>query len=703
MATNSFTATAQTAATENCEESYHKRLQEALIIDPEYQGIELVPLSELAKELGNVNIGVVGAIKIKYPNIKGQLTNFYRYRLLGNFSGYKYHQPHGTPVTVYLPRSEYWVRNLADLNRPLVITEGEFKAIRASHGAIVEGHELDVGFDTIGLGGVCSITEKYLGGRRLLEPLNSIPTGKKVYICFDYDGALDAVNPGDPKAEVLKAEQTLASMLKLRGCTVFFIRLGESKSMEKVGLDDFINAKGFEGFDLKLKQAREFKPNKEDGEVFLHSNYAVMAGDVVCIATGVILPYTKFNALEANCKNPYEPGAEDKVTPCQKFMKAANRTTIENITFDPRITGLITPHHELNLWRGFKTKPVKGDVSLWLEFVNKFFSMDQEVKHDFEACMALTLQKPWVKQERICILLSAMTGVGKSFYFETIAAVINNSKKGMPHGRFNHALVTSARDLDGDFNALLADKKLVVFNEIGEKGEKHTNLLKDMVTGNSITINAKYAQPRTIPNYLQICITSNESFTHLVEAHSRRELIYMIPKASDLAIEMREFFAVNTALKEWVNTPEARSALLDYYLNYDLTGYDGTQPAPLNESKEAVVEATLRDIDYYIMEELDDLDFIIPGLEYEKFLAKNPKSYIRQAGAAVAFKTYGFMKGPWNENGQMFFGTLADKTPKLARPYIWYKKRSTLVSGRTYDKEAIYEIILERYYNPRKI
>ena len=377
--------------------------------------------------------------------------------------------------------------------------------------------------------------------------------------------------------------------------------------------------------------------------------------------------------------------------------------SVSGITFDPASNCAITPDNKLNSWHGYKTQPVKGDVTLWTNFIDLFFRLDPFIGRHFEITMALMLQKPWIKQERLCILKSGMTGIGKSFYFETIAAIINGSPKGRPNGDFDHALVSSARDLDGDFNSTLVGIKFVVFNEIGEKGEKHTNLLKDMVTGHSLTINAKYAQAQSTANYLQFCITTNERFTHLIEADSRRELVYSIPKVDPLATELRAFFLGPSPLKQWINTDEARSALLQYYLDMDLDGYDGTQAAPSNASKDEMSTVLKTDIDFYIDEELHDVPYIIPKFECEKIYQRYPKLNCSEAFIRGKLHEAGFVKGSCDRTkGQVKLGeALARGNKEMLRPVVLCDLDHQRI-GVT-DHAAIAEYLHARYWGARKL
>jgi len=686
---NSFTAVAAASAAASAQEEYERRLIEAGISNAKQIGVTLLSPQEVSDEIGFTK--GTGAIRIQYPDFEGNLTSFARYRFLGIFNGNKYHQIPGTGTRAYAACNKgIFLQRLADITEPLIITEGEFKAIRCAAD----------GYLTIGLGGVDSITKQFEGDKRLIEPLSLIPIGKQVYIAYDYD-AVDATEPGEPKPEVHNAELRLAAMLMLRGCNVFFVRIGDRVGNNKVGLDDFLNNGG--SLAERMAIAKLFKPSKSDGVHYLLSNYAVMEGDVLHVKTNTMLATSKFVAQEKNCQNPFGDKGDEKVPPTTRYLMSLDRTSLSGVAFNPGLNCMITPDNELNIWRGFKTHPKKGDVSLWLSFLDLFFSADPDIRHHFEATMALTLQKPWVKQDRLCILKSGMTGIGKSFYFETIAAIINGSPKGRPNGKFDHAIVTSARDLDSDFNSSLAGKKFVVFNEIGEKGEKHTNLLKDLVTGHSLTINEKYSRARSVANYLQFNITTNERFTHIMDADSRRELVYSIAKTSLLAKKLREFFSTNTALKTWVNTDEARAALLYYYLQYDLQGYDGTQPAPINESKEEIASEIFNDIDYYIHEELADVPYIMPKLECQKIYARFTKLNYSESYIRSRLREAGYTKGAFDKTkSQLNLGEKLSKGNKeMMRPVVLCLEG--VAQSATDSKEYIAELLHERYFGTRKL
>jgi hypothetical protein len=323
--------------------------------------------------------------------------------------------------------------------------------------------------------------------------------------------------------------------------------------------------------------------------------------------------------------------------------------------------------------------------------------------YHFEAGGALLFQRPDIRQNRIFILRSGATGVGKSLYFETWAAIINGSIAGKMNKEsplFNHALTAPPSELGSAFNGIFRDKKFVLFNEIGEKGEKHTNQLKALITNPTLFVNEKNEKAFTMDNYLLFAITTNEKFTHILDEDSRRETVYSIDRNSELVNELKDFY-VNSDFFEWLNTPAARSALLDYYLNFDLKGYDGTQDAPFSKGKsdmanQSSVLSPHSDVDMYVEEELRGVPFIIVQKEYERFLASNPKSSIKKNMFSRKLDDMGYGKTCLERtNSQIHIGHISMGLEWPKRVVIrCYGKENVNCK----DKDYISKILINRYY-----
>ena len=159
-------------------------------------------------------------------NRDGREVQFGRVRYLGDgppsFSQKKprrYDQPKGSPIYAYFPNGFPWTNILSSPEHGLIITEGEFKALKAC---------LD-GFPTIGLGGVYNFKRD----DRFLPELDAINwDGRPAYIVFDSDAA--------KSSEIQLAERRLASELLRRGAVVHIVRLPVSGDGSKLGIDDYL-------------------------------------------------------------------------------------------------------------------------------------------------------------------------------------------------------------------------------------------------------------------------------------------------------------------------------------------------------------------------------------------------------------------------------------------------------------------------------
>ncbi|HEX4590298.1 MAG TPA: DUF3854 domain-containing protein, partial [Gemmataceae bacterium] len=151
----------------------------------------------------------------------------------------KYEAPRGIPNRLYIPPSV--AELLADETSPLIITEGEKKALAATQ------H----GFPAVSIAGVWSwqkkrakVDGKATGPREMIDDLACMPLrGREIRLVFDSD-VTDNVN-------VRWAEWYLAAALQDRGAKVTIVRLppGEATpdgKRTKIGLDDFLVAHGRE-------------------------------------------------------------------------------------------------------------------------------------------------------------------------------------------------------------------------------------------------------------------------------------------------------------------------------------------------------------------------------------------------------------------------------------------------------------------------
>jgi hypothetical protein len=173
-----------------------------------------------------------GHHRLKFDNPRGT-----RDKVTGEVKTAKYEAPRGVPNRAYFPPRTIPV--LDDPSVPLIITEGEKKALKADQ----------EGFRTLGLSGVWTWQRKRqknkdglpAGPRELIPDLEAIPwEGRQVYVVFDSDAATNE--------SVQKAENHLAQVLAARGAVVKVIRLppgppDKDGKPAKVGIDDYFVAR----------------------------------------------------------------------------------------------------------------------------------------------------------------------------------------------------------------------------------------------------------------------------------------------------------------------------------------------------------------------------------------------------------------------------------------------------------------------------
>jgi hypothetical protein len=202
----------------------------------------VVTPSEIARDNLKLSERNCAGLVLRYRDVKGDETDFYRFRFLeqplpsgwDKLSGrqraeLRYSQPTGTAPRAYFPKKFKFDRFFQTLprDRELTITEGEFKADAAARHAIA----------CIGLGGVWNYLTKTEHGSELLPELARLPwAGMRVCICFDSDAAYNT--------DVLRARDGLCEQLEARGAVLFVRQLPQLKRGEKTGLDDYLLQEG---------------------------------------------------------------------------------------------------------------------------------------------------------------------------------------------------------------------------------------------------------------------------------------------------------------------------------------------------------------------------------------------------------------------------------------------------------------------------
>jgi len=123
----------------------------------------------------------------------------------------------------------------------------------------------------------------------------------------------------------------------------------------------------------------------------------------------------------------------------------------------------------------------------------------------------------------IMINLFGTQGTGKSFLFENffIPFVFGNKTA---------IILVTLEAITKKFNKQLENKLLVVLDEAAFKGMKQAQLdseiLKGLITGNTLEVEPKGKDPRTIDNYMGIWLNTNHEQAHVISDKDRRNAVF---------------------------------------------------------------------------------------------------------------------------------------------------------------------------------
>ncbi len=214
---------------------------------------------------------------------------------------------------------------------------------------------------------------------------------------------------------------------------------------------------------------------------------------------------------------------------------------------------------KLNLWEGFSVEPKQGDLCerLYSHIQNVICCGDHECYDYLLNWIARGFQFP-AENGQVAVALKGEKGSGKGTLGKLIKSIYGQ------HG----VQITNPKYLIGNFNAHLQDCCFLFADEAFFAGDKqHENILKSLITEDTMQIERKGIDVETVKNRLKLLMASNNDWIAPATKDERR---YFVLDVSSKRIGDTQYFK---QLHADIHSDDVKAAFLFDMLARDLSKF----------------------------------------------------------------------------------------------------------------------------------
>jgi hypothetical protein len=222
-----------------------------------------------------------------------------------------------------------------------------------------------------------------------------------------------------------------------------------------------------------------------------------------------------------------------------------------------------TPENVLNLWEGFSVKPKQGGSWKLLEnhLLHVVCSGDKDCNEYLLNWVARGLQRPDLNGQ-VAVVLKGEKGCGKGTLGNFLVSLFGE------HG----SQINNARHLTGNFNAHMQNSCFIFADEVFFAGDRQQeNILKGIITEQSILIERKGIDVETAVNRLKVLMASNNEWVIPASADERR---YFVLEVSNQYRNQSSYFT--PLIRELANV-DNKAAFLHDMLHRDISSFNISQ------------------------------------------------------------------------------------------------------------------------------
>ena len=254
-------------------------------------------------------------------------------------------------------------------------------------------------------------------------------------------------------------------------------------------------------------------------------------------------------------------------------------------------------------------------VQLWLNHIKEVLANNDESVSEFIInWFAYILQNPGNKTCS-CLVFTGDEGCGKTIVSNLFSKLL---------GIYAEKNITNIDDICGKFNAVLENKKLIVCNElatIDNNKSFNADIMKSIITEDSIVINEKNEPKRTAENVANFILISNDSVPIRISRNDRR---YCICECSSKYANNQKYFA---PLYESLDDESFMNQIFTFFMKRDISGFN-PRVIPQTKAKRDVLDFTKSQVELYIESTVERFDIEGENCEhyykrYKQFAADN--------------------------------------------------------------------------------
>jgi hypothetical protein len=228
----------------------------------------------------------------------------------------------------------------------------------------------------------------------------------------------------------------------------------------------------------------------------------------------------------------------------------------------------------VNICKKFVPASTSAEVSpLWLEFWERLIA-DPVQRHHALQWFAHTFQKPW-ERPSYHLMWPSDPGTGKGYLLECVLQPL-----------LLHTEIAASYDkVMNRFSTMLESSLVVLLDDCKTSSDATQTKLKSILSEERQHVEKKQMQGKMVRSYTRFILASNEARPLYLDPDERRWLVFdkLVHRVD--GDETQEFIA---RLDAWLKNPGALDAVFNWFMVYDLTGFNHKR-APESQALKAMV------------------------------------------------------------------------------------------------------------------